>query len=302
MVVGAVVTVGLGFGITQLKFATGQDSYLNKSDQVYKDNVAYQKLFGGQAMLTVITMDSGHKIEELFSPQGRAQFTQLHDTLTATNDYQGVITPLTVLEFSNSLVSSPDGNPATSIAGKATLTALEKETPGSPQFDARNADNAQTLTRLGAIPVEQRTIDNPEWVKFLLYDNTGNIRKPLVSFFPDATHAQVITRLLGNESLDQEGAAATQAKGEAEKLQLDNTTTVTTGASILLKDINDYLRGGMLTLGAIAVVIMCIILLVLFSVRWRLLPLLVILVGVIWAFGLAGYLGIPLTVVTIAGL
>ena len=300
--VGLLVTLILGFGITRLDFATGQDSYLNKSDQVYKDNVAYQKLFGGQAMLTVITMDSGHKIEELFSPQGRAQFTQLHDTLTATNDYQGVITPLTVLEFSNSLVSSPDGNPATSIAGKATLTALEKETPGSPQFDARNADNAQTLTRLGAIPVEQRTIDNPEWVKFLLYDNTGNIRKPLVSFFPDSTHAQVITRLLGNESLDQEGAAATQAKREADKLQLDNATTVTTGASILLKDINDYLRGGMLTLGAIAVVIMCIILLVLFSVRWRLLPLLVILVGVIWAFGLAGYLGIPLTVVTIAGL
>ena len=36
--------------------------------------------------------------------------------------------------------------------------------------------------------------------------------------------------------------------------------------------------------------------------RWRLLPLLVVLVGVVWAFGLAGYLGIPLTIVTIAGL
>ena len=71
---------------------------------------------------------------------------------------------------------------------------------------------------------------------------------------------------------------------------------------MLLKDINDYLRGGMLTLGGIAVVIMVVILLVLFQVRWRLLPLLVVLVGVIWAFGLAGYLGIPLTIVTIAGL
>ncbi len=300
--VGLLVTLILGFGITRLDFATGQDSYLNKSDQVYKDNVAYQSLFGGQAMLTVITMDPGHNVEELFTPEGRQQFTQLHDTLTATRDYQGIITPLTALEFSDSLVQSPDGNPATSIAGKATLTALGKEIPGSPQLDARNADNAQTLTRLSAIPLEQRTIDNPEWVKFLLYDNTGNIRKPLLSFFPDSTHAQVITRLLGNESLDEEGAAATQAKREAEKLELRDATTVTTGASILLKDINDYLRGGMLTLGAIAVVIMCIILLVLFNVRWRLLPLAVILVGVVWAFGLAGYLGIPLTVVTIAGL
>ena len=58
----------------------------------------------------------------------------------------------------------------------------------------------------------------------------------------------------------------------------------------------------MLTLGAIAVGIMVVILLLLFGVRWRLLPLFVILVGVTWAFGLAGYLGIPLSVVTIAGL
>ncbi len=58
----------------------------------------------------------------------------------------------------------------------------------------------------------------------------------------------------------------------------------------------------MLTLGAIAVAIMIVILLVLFDVRWRLLPLAVILIGIVWAFGLAGYLGIPLTIVTIAGL
>ena len=83
LVVGAVVTVGLGFGITQLKFATGQDSYLNKSDQVYKDSVAYQKLFGGQAMLTLVTMDEGHTVNELFTPENIAQWKaiekKLHD-------------------------------------------------------------------------------------------------------------------------------------------------------------------------------------------------------------------------------
>src|SRR5205085_6603191 len=35
---------------------------------------------------------------------------------------------------------------------------------------------------------------------------------------------------------------------------------------------------------------------------WRLLPLGIVLIGVIWAFGIAGYVGIPLTIVTIAGL
>ncbi len=48
-VVAVLVTIGLGSGIRQLKFSTGQDSYLNKSDRAYKDNVAYQSVFGGDA-------------------------------------------------------------------------------------------------------------------------------------------------------------------------------------------------------------------------------------------------------------
>ena len=90
------VTLVLGIGITQLEFATGQDSYLNKDDQVAKDNVTYQDLFGGQAMLTVITMDEGHTVDELFTPENRAQLQQFHDDLLATKTVHGVITPLTI--------------------------------------------------------------------------------------------------------------------------------------------------------------------------------------------------------------
>ncbi|MEY2404713.1 MAG: uncharacterized protein QOD38_2264, partial [Acidimicrobiaceae bacterium] len=93
-VVGLLITVVLGFGITKLDFATGQDSYLNKSDQVFKDNVAYQDLFGGQAMLTVISMNEGHTVDELFTSATRSQFTTMHDDLTSSGKYQGVITPL----------------------------------------------------------------------------------------------------------------------------------------------------------------------------------------------------------------
>src|SRR5215217_5667295 len=80
-VVGLLITIGLGFGITKLDFATGQDSYLNKSDQVYKDNLAYQDLFGGQAMLTLITMDQGHTVAELFTPDAIDQWRTFSRTL-----------------------------------------------------------------------------------------------------------------------------------------------------------------------------------------------------------------------------
>jgi uncharacterized protein len=301
-VVGLVVTVALGFGITQLHFATGQDSYLNKSSQVYKDNVVYQRLFGGEAMLSVIAMKPGHTVDELFDGNGRAQFARFHDALAKSGAVEGVVSPLTILDFDNALVSSPNGDPTASVAGKALLAAQAAETPGSPAAAARSKDAITTLQRLSAIPPAERTLDNPAWVKFLLYNNQGDIRKALRSVILDPHHAQIVTRLPGNQSIDAEGKASVRVQDEAAKLHFPNATTVTTGASVLLKDLNDYLRGGMLTLGGIAVVIMAAILLVLFAVRWRLLPLLVVLVGVVWAFGLAGYLGIPLTIVTIAGL
>ena len=67
----AAFTILIGTGITRLEFATGQDSYLNSNDEVYKDNVQYQKLFGGEAMLSVITMDPGHTVDELGEGAGR---------------------------------------------------------------------------------------------------------------------------------------------------------------------------------------------------------------------------------------
>jgi hypothetical protein len=301
-VVVAVITVVLGAGINKLEFATGQDSYLNKTDQVYKDSVAYQDLFGGQAMLTVISMDEGHTVADLFTPDGIEQFTTLHDTLVESGQVHGVITPLTALEFDDALVASPDGDPTHSIAGGALQRALESEEPGSPAAEARFTDASTTLERLDAVPEEERTLDNPDWVNVLLFDNQGDIRISLRPFFPDPQHAQVIVRLPGNEDIETEGAGATLVQQEAAKLDFPNAATVTTGAPVLLKDINDYLRGGMLTLSGIAIAIMILILLIFFDVRWRLLPMAVILFGVIWAFGLAGYLGIPLTIVTIAGL
>jgi hydrophobe/amphiphile efflux-3 (HAE3) family protein len=304
-VIGLLITLALGAGISRLEFATGQDSYLNKDDQVYIDNVHYQSLFGGQAMLSVITMEPGHHVDELFTPQGRQQMQAFADSVHKGGGVLSVITPLTALDFSNRLVSSPSGDLTKSIAGGAQLAAV---TEASAKGDAasaaaRTTDSVTTLARANAVPPDQRTLSNPAWVKFLLYDNQGHIRDALVPFFADTTHAQAITRLNGNESIDVEGKTATDIQKQSDShLQFPNSSTVTTGASILLRDINNYLRGGMLTLGAIAVAIMIIILLVLFDVRWRLLPMGVILVGIVWAFGLAGYVGIPLTIVTIAGL
>ncbi len=303
--IGLIFTLVLGFGITRLEFATGQDSYLNSDDVVYQDNVQYQELFGGQALLTVVATEGGATVDSLFTPEGIATFTKVADRARAVEGVRGVISPLTALQFSNSLIQPPAGGTVfDAIATKSLVQAKEAATAAgdAASIEARDADLVTTSTRLLAIPQDQQVLTNPEYVKFLLYDNEGGIRKALKPFFPDDTHALMITRLDGNLSIEAEGVAADGAVAAAKELVIPGTQVTTTGASLLLQDINDYLKGGMLTLGGIAVAVMAAILILFFNVRWRLLPLAVVLIGVIWAFGLAGYLGIPLTLVTIAGL
>src|SRR4249920_1109615 len=108
LAIGAILTVGLGYGTTKLEFSTSQSNYLNASDQVYKDNVAYQNLFGGQAMVTLVTMAPGHTVAELFTPDGIAQWKDVERRITESGQVSGVVTPLTALEWNDSLVTSPN--------------------------------------------------------------------------------------------------------------------------------------------------------------------------------------------------
>jgi hydrophobe/amphiphile efflux-3 (HAE3) family protein len=302
-IIGLMITVVLGFGITKLEFATGQDSYLNKDEDVYKNSVAYQDLFGGQAMVTLVTLREGEELTDLFTPENVAQWEAIEAEIKEQggDDIFGVVTPLTALQFTNDLVLPPSGNVVDGVAAQILLGATERDP--TPEGQAvRSESSAETLTRVNEIPPEERVIGNEAWNDFLLHDNTGAIRKSLWPFFPNESNAQMVVRLPGNLDIETEGAAAQVVQDAASDLEFGDATVSTTGAAVLLRDLNDYLTSGMLVLGAIAIGLMIIILLVAFDVRWRLLPLAVVLVGVVWAFGLAGYLGIPLTVVTIAGL
>jgi len=302
-IVGLLITVVLGFGIPKLEFATGQDSYLNKDEEIYKNSVAYQDLFGGQAMVTLVTLADGQELADLFTQENVAQWNAMEADLREQGGDQilGIATPLTALEFTNALVLPASGNVVEGVAAQLLLGATERD-PTEEGKAIRSASSGVTLERVNAIPVEDRVIGNAAWNDLLLHDNEGGIRKSLRPFFPNDRNAQMVVRLPGNLDIKTEGEAAQIVQDVAADLEFDDATISTTGAAVLLRDLNDYLTGGMMVLGAIAVGLMVIILLVAFDVRWRLLPLGVVLVGVVWAFGLAGYLGIPLTIVTIAGL
>ena len=307
----AVVITGLlTFGLQQLDFATGQDSYLNPGSQIAVDNVAFQEEFGGETIIVLFRGEEGTDVADLYAGDNLAELERIEEELRAIPEVYAVVAPRTSLGYSDAIVQEDVGT-------NALLSALERE-PSAEGKAARQADIGLTLERLSAIPAEERVFENPDWVDFLLFDNTGFaqgeagltspadeervIRASLRGTFPDQSTAVGGVLLRGNADLDTLSAGTESVLEVMETAQLEGFDVVTTGSPVFLAEINDYLQGGMLTLGAAALALMALILLVMFQVRWRLLPLLAVVIGVVWSFALLGFLDVDLSLVTISGL
>jgi Na+/H+-dicarboxylate symporter len=72
---------------------------------VYKDNVAYQDLFGGQAMLSVIEVPKGQTIDQLFTAANNVTLLKVAEEVKAQKNVLGVISPLTALDQAQGLAT-----------------------------------------------------------------------------------------------------------------------------------------------------------------------------------------------------
>jgi uncharacterized protein len=309
VVVMVMVTGAMFFGLRKLDFATGQNSYIDPASKVAKDNERYQNLFGGESMVVLFTVDKSKTVVDLFSPANVTQFTDVEQKMLANKEVHSVVSPLTLLQWTQDLIVK-------GVASEIIARTIERE-PDAAAADVRRQDATITTLRLGA--AGKQTFDNPQWVKFLVFGNDGftldaqrklvtppdsalMVRKALRAFIPDPRHAVLAAVLVGNASLDQQATGSRVVQDLLRGRTFENATVTITGTPTFLTDINNYLQGGMFSLGGIAVLVMIVILLVAFKVRWRLLPLLGMAVGIAWGFGGFGFTGTKLSLVTITGL
>src|SRR5947207_12673882 len=214
------VAIALSFGIPRLHFRTGQDTLLDAHSKIALDNTRYQRQFGGDAMLVLFEAPPDGSISALFSAQNREQLARADDELTATGNYESVITPLTVLEFAQQTIerritSEPEklarDETAASDAARAA-SRVRGESPAQQDIaaaaakqqtdDAFNRDFGADAQRFVAIEGEH-TLDNPAFLDFVLYDSAGAIRPDFAGIFPDDRHALMVVRARGNLSIDE---------------------------------------------------------------------------------------------------
>ena len=123
LLVVVLVTIGFGFGLKKLDFATGQDSYMDPSSQVAKDNKNYQTLFGGESMVVLFTADEGKTIADLFTPANIAQFKEIETQMLASPTVQSVVSPLTLLQWTDDLIT---GGAASEIIARTIAREPDK--------------------------------------------------------------------------------------------------------------------------------------------------------------------------------
>ncbi len=309
----------LSFGIPRLQFRTGQDTLLDPGSRIARDNERFQSQFGSDPMLVLFEAPpGGPDIRQLFTPENRATMARLGADLEATGDFQSVITPLVVLEFAQTqirqrMISEPQKLAAAQDAAATdarSASAARGETPEQQEAAAQAArqklaDEFQAAFGADArrfLDVGEQTLDNPKFIEFVLFGADGKLRPDFAGIFPDDHHALMIARLKGNLSIDGESRAAARVKDEMPSYQFDGATVLASGSPLLIKEINDKMRSSLLIMAVLAVLIMTVVLSSIFHARWRLLSLPAVLVGCVSAFGLMGFLNVPLTMVTISGL
>jgi len=314
LAVALVATPVFALGIPRIQFKTGQDTIVSSSSQVYQNNLRYQEQFGGDPMLVLFEGD----VRRLLSSPNVDTLRRLEVDLQGRKDVAAVISPLTVVQLAADQFSLQQELALSALAGRqeqAARTAREEATarglpPEAQEQAAREASDAvaaefanqRQADALRLAGVGELSLNNPAFVDFILFDEKGDVRPELRNVITDPQHAMMVVRVAGNMSIDEQAAAAGQMVKIVRATKFEGLDVLSSGPAMLIKEINDNMRDSIVRMAVLATAIMAVVLSFLFPVRWRHLSLPLVLVGCVWAFGLMGLLGLPLTMVTISGL
>jgi hydrophobe/amphiphile efflux-3 (HAE3) family protein len=146
--------------------------------------------------------------------------------------------------------------------------------------------------------------DNEEILQMVVDPETEKIKDQYAMLFPDERHAMMMMVVEpGTEDKDLFDLVDLADETVANTVFKD-ATPIVTGLSDVENETTQKMFDSMLMMIVVAVVIMLVILALIFQVRnffaWRWMPLGVVVIGIIYTFGIMGYLGVPIGYVTMS--
>jgi len=188
------------------------------------------------------------------------------------------------------------------MAAMETIVNQMSLTPGvisvlDPTFYIKQVVAYQT--GIAALPQEEKMVE-----AIILDPQSGQIRSQFKSILPDDKHAIIAITIEGGLSQEQQESIVNMTEKTVDTAGFVQVNSIVTGLPVIYTKIIGLLASNLLYMFILAIGLMLLILVLVFSIRgffaWRWLPLGIVLIAIIYTFGAMGLLSIPITFVSMA--
>ncbi len=314
MIVAVLIITGvMGYGLSQIEIRTSVNMLLSDEDPVAINNDRFQEKFGGESLILLVKGQQS----QLFDPQSLKILYDLQNKLSETDKVYSVTSPMSLAEVfaeqarqQSEQMEQQIAEAIEEAASQAVAKVMESGGDEAAQAEAVEMAKSQVLQGVQEQYGEQMaqmeaigelSATNEKFVRYALLDENGLPQPAVAQLLPDNGNHMLYQIQLDSGLTMQEMAAVTD---EIEQIIADHaiagTKTLFSGIPAISKTLEDYIEEDILTMLLTVIVLMIVVLALVFPVRSRLISLPVILVGMIWTFGLMGYMGMPLSIATMA--
>src|SRR5690554_3271709 len=250
LITSLIIFVLLITGALNIKMATGNETLVEETNEVYIANEKMEESFGGDSII-VLYKDKTDNFG--------LSLSNIEKLLKIEKEFQDEDNVFSIM----------------------SVTSILK------QLMLKESNNKLEL------PPNQMMLDN------ILY-----IEDEINPLFEDVMlnnkEGVMVFKLAGNLNDEEKEEMIESIEKVFSKTEFNNTSYTITGKPVLDNELKSEMRENMMIMVSLAVIVMIIILSLIFKVRWRMLSLGIIFVSVIATLGLMGYVGVSVTMVSMA--
>ncbi|UOY92314.1 hydrophobe/amphiphile efflux-3 (HAE3) family transporter [Ectobacillus sp. JY-23] len=302
-------TILVGFGTSKMKVDLGQETMISHDNPIYKATKKYQDTFGSDTLFILLTEAEG----SLLSEPTIYNVNTLQEDLKDISEIQSAFSYVNLLKTSANEAVTLQKNIAVELQDAVSKAVKEAASNGAPPLQQQQiAEQVQIQfmkelqNRYGAAFTQMQHIgepglNNPKFIQSVLFDESGHIREEATKLMPEnGKHAMIILKVKGGIPYSELPALVQKVEDKVKAASLDGIEAKISGTPKIYGAIyNSMIRDMSLMLG-LSIVLMAVILFFIFPVKWRLLSLPVVLISLVWTIGIMGYLGVPMSMVTMA--
>ncbi|MFE6079072.1 RND family transporter [Paenibacillus sp. NPDC057886] len=313
VIIMALITGGMGYGLTRIEVKTSVDMLLSKDSPVSIHNERFQNQFGGESLVLLLRGSDNL----LLNNETLVKLNSLQQELSASDRVFSVTSPVSIAdafaqqaEQQSSQMQEQMTNQIQQAMTEAAAAVKIKGGDEKQQAHAADAAKQQVEQAIAAQYGEQirqmneigeLTSTNEAFVRYALFDESGAPQKAVAQLLPENGKSILFNiQLKSGLTLQEMSEATDQLEQIIKAHSIEQTHSLFSGIPAISKTIDDFISKDIVTMLLTVIILMIIVLLLIFPVRWRLLSLPVVMIGMVWVFGLMGYMGMPLSIATMA--